>query len=404
MTRALSRRGALTLSLRTLGALAALSAVGPPSLAAPGRLADADDADRASDRSPDAARSGTVSGTGDSPSGAATRASFALIGDVPYGTGEEGKLERIVEAINASHAAGGVRLVVHTGDVKRGRERCDDALLQRRFELFQRFEPPFIITPGDNDWTDCHRPGSGGYLPTERLARFRQIFYPRPGMSSGRRPMPVFTQAASSAVSPAASPTSAPPAAAAHREYVENQLWAFAGTTMATLHVVGSGNGLEPWDGIDRQDSEKRPRRDRLAEFAAREAAALAWLDTVFAHAREHRSAGVMVAMQANPRLNRGARDAVRQGFNRILERLARHAQAFGKPVLLAHGDTHTFRFDRPLQHADADTGLPALENLARVENFGSPQVHWVEVRVDAGTPEVFSAVPHYLMANLLPF
>ncbi len=332
---------------------------------------------------------------GDKP--AQSGASFALIGDVPYGTGEEGKLERIVEAINASHAAGGVRLVVHTGDVKRGRERCDDALLQRRFELFQRFEPPFIITPGDNDWTDCHRAASGGYLPTERLARFRQIFYPRPGQSTGRQPMPVLTQAGAAAAT-------APPAAAAHHAYVENQLWAFAGTTMATVHVVGSGNGLEPWDGIDRQDGESQPRRDRLAEFTAREAAALAWLDTVFEHAREQRSAGVVVAMQANPRINRSARDAVRQGFNRILERLARHAQAFGKPVLLAHGDTHTFRFDKPLQHADADTGLPALENLARVENFGSPQVHWVEVRVDAATPEVFSVVPHYVLANLLPF
>lgn len=338
-------------------------------------------------------------------------ASFALIGDVPYGTGEEGKLERIIEAINASHAAGGVRLVVHTGDVKRGRERCDDALLQRRFELFQRFEPPFVITPGDNDWTDCHRPASGRYLPTERLARFRQIFYPRPGMSSGRQPMPVLTQAAlassagpTSPVSPAAAPATGPTTAPAHHEYVENQLWGFAGTTMATLHVVGSGNGLEPWDGIDREDRDSRPRRDRLAEFNAREAAALAWLDTAFEHAREQRSAGVVIAMQANPRLHRSPRDAARQGFNRILERLAGHAQAFGKPVLLAHGDTHTYRFDKPLLNADAGTGLPALPNFSRVENFGSPQVHWVEVHVDAGTPEVYTAVPHYVLTNLLPF
>jgi hypothetical protein len=76
----------------------------------------------------------------------------------------------------------------------------------------------------------------------------------------------------------------------------------------------------------------------------------------------------------------------------------------FGKPVLLAHGDSHTFRFDKPLLHAVAGSGLPALANFSRVENFGSPHVHWVEIRVDAGTPEVFRVVPHYVLANLLPF
>jgi hypothetical protein len=383
MRPASGRRAALSLSLTLLPrtpttptaltrALRALAALGAASLALVASPARADDDRRAP------------------PATAA--ASFALIGDVPYGTSEESKFERVIDAINASHAAGGVRLVVHTGDVKRGRERCDDALLQRRFDLFQRLEPPFVITPGDNDWTDCHRKPSGNYLPTERLARFRQIFYPRPGFSTGRQPMPVHTQAAGVAADPA------------QREHVENQIWAFAGVTMATVHVVGSGNGLEPWDGIDRRDHEDRPRRDRLAEFTRREAAALAWIDAAFEHAREHRSAGVVIAMQANPRLHRAATDSARRGFNRLLERLARRASEFGKPVLLAHGDSHTYRFDQPLPDARADSGLPALPNLRRVENFGSPQVHWVEVRVDAGSPEVFTAVPHYVLANLLPF
>jgi len=319
-------------------------------------------------------------------------ASFALIGDVPYGEGEETKFGRVIEAINASHAAGGVRLVVHTGDVKRGRERCDDALLRRRFEIFQRLAPPFVITPGDNDWSDCHRARAGRHLPTERLAAFRRIFYPRPGLSGGRHPMRVLPQGGS--------PSSVP----AHDAFVENQLWDLAGTTMATLHVVGSGNGLEPWAGLGGGDRLDRPRPDRMAEFAAREAAALAWLDTTFAVARERHSAGVVVAMQANPRLERRADSVARRGFNRVLERLAAHTRAFGKPVLLAHGDTHTFRFDKPLRSPTQRIGLPALPNLSRVENFGSPHVHWVEVRVDPASPEVFSAVPHYLLANLLPF
>jgi hypothetical protein len=318
---------------------------------------------------------------------AAPRASFALIGDVPYGEGEEIKFGRVIEAINASHAAGGVRLVVHTGDIKRGRERCDESLYRRRFALFQRLAPPFVITPGDNDWTDCHRAAPGRYLPTERLAKFRQVFYPRPGWSTGAQPMPVLTQATMPA----------------HRAYVENQLWSLAGVTMATLHVVGSGNDLEPWDGIDRHDGGRRQRSDRLAEFAAREAAALAWTDATFAHARAQQSAGVVVAMQANMHLHLPARATARQGFNRIAQHLAERAREWGQPVLLAHGDSHIFRFDKPLRRPHLRGGLPALENFSRVENFGAPFVHWVQVHIDAATPEVFSVEPHYVAANLWP-
>ena len=321
-------------------------------------------------------------------------AALALIGDMPYGAREETQFARVIEAINASHAAGGVSLVLHTGDVKRASERCDDALLQRRFALFQRFEPAFVVTPGDNDWTDCHRRPSGHHLPTERLARFRQIFYPQPGRSSGRRPIAVHTQASATATG----------TSAAHVAYVENQLWRFAGITLATVHVVGSDNDLEPWDGIDRHDSADTPRADRLAEFGAREAAALAWIDATFEHAREQGSAAVMITMHANPRFDRAPGSAARKGFDRVLERLASRTAAFGKPVLLAHGDSHIHRFDKPLLHPAPGERLPALTHFSRVENFGSPQVHWVEIRVDAGSPQVFQVVPRLVRANAWPF
>ncbi len=101
-------------------------------------------------------------------------ASFALLGDAPCGLSEEPKFDLVIDAINATPS---VRLVVHTGDVKQGSERCDDEVFQKRFTQYQKFSAAFIVTPGDNDWTDCHRANNGGFLPTERLARFRQIFY-----------------------------------------------------------------------------------------------------------------------------------------------------------------------------------------------------------------------------------
>lgn len=315
---------------------------------------------------------------------AQSRASFALIGDVPYGLAEEPRFDRVIDAI---HATPSVRLVLHTGDVKQGSERCDDAVFARRFAQFQRFAVGFVLVPGDNDWTDCHRTSNGNYLPTERLVRFRQVFFPQPGLTTGGKPFAVATQASDPAWA----------------EFVEHQMWRFAGTAMATLHVVGSNNNLDPWNQIDASDSFATPRADRLAEFTRREAAVLAWIDTVFDAAAANGSAGVMVAMQANPGFELAANTQQRQGFNRILERLGARAQAFGKPVLLAHGDSHYFRLDQPLVRPVAGGGNAMLENFSRAENFGNPNVHWVEVAVDARDPGVFRVVPHIVAGNRFP-
>jgi hypothetical protein len=302
--------------------------------------------------------------------------SFALLGDVPYSAAEEAKFDNVIAAINASR---NVRIVLHTGDVKGGGEPCDDALYIKRFNQYQQFDDAFIVTPGDNDWTDCHRASNGSHLPTERLGKFREIFYPSIGRSIGKRPMALLSQAAT-------------PGHAAHSAYVENTLWQFAGATMATVHVVGSANNLAPWNQLAGGD---RP-VERLAEYDARLAASLAWIDEVFDRATAAKSAGVVLAMQANPNLEAAIGSAARTGFDAVIARIAARTIAFQKPVLFAHGDTHYFRVDQPLR-IDGKT----VDNLTRVENYGSPNVHWVEVFVDARDPNVFSVVKHIVPANV---
>ncbi len=308
--------------------------------------------------------------------------SFALLGDVPYGLSEEPRFDRVIGEINASR---NVKLVVHNGDVKQGSERCDDAVLIKRFNQLQQITPPVMITPGDNDWTDCHRTNNGTYLPTERLARFRDIYYPQPGRSLGKRPVSVRTQATTPGF----------------QTFVENTMWNFAGATMAMVHVVGSNNNLAPWNQLDASDTYATPRADRIAEFQAREAAALAWIDATFDTAVANKSAGVMIAMQANPNFELASTNQERQGFNAVLNKLAERSKVFGKPVLLAHGDSHYFRLDKPLILPVLPSGSAQLENFSRVENFGSPSVHWVEVFVDARDPNVFNVVPRIVKGNL---
>jgi hypothetical protein len=160
----------------------------------------------------------------------------------------------------------------------------------------------------------------------------------------------------------------------------------------ATLHVVGSNNGLEPWRGIDARDGPRAPRVDRVEEFERRQAANLAWLDAAFAQARSIGAQAVVLLMHANPRFALPAGDPRRAGFDALLERLAQRAADFGRPVLLAHGDFHRFVVDRPL---DVEGAAPRVPKLVRVQSFGSPWIRWVKVTVDptAPTPFRFEAV-----------
>ena len=307
--------------------------------------------------------------------------SFALIGDTPYGAANEVKFERVIDAVNADRD---VRFVVHTGDVKAGSERCDDELLARRYASFQRFTRGVVLTPGDNDWTDCHRANNGAYQPLERLGKFREIYYPDPRKSGGQKPFKLATQADM-------------PGYAA---YPENQRWTFNGAVFATVHVVGSNNGLAPWAGIDPADSYDAPRADRLAEVQLREAAALAWIDAAFDEAERRRAPGVLIAMQANLNLDLPAADQQRQGFNQVIERIVSRAQAFARPVVVAHGDSHYFRVDKPFTAPVQPSGTGMVENLTRMENFGAGDVHWVEIFVDPQDPNVFRAEPRLVKEN----
>ena len=67
---------------------------------------------------------------------------------------------------------------------------CDDATFAARLKTFGRSVHPFIFTPGDNDWTDCGKASMGGFDPLERLAKVRALFFPAPGRTLGKRPLP----------------------------------------------------------------------------------------------------------------------------------------------------------------------------------------------------------------------
>jgi len=198
---------------------------------------------------------------------------------------------------------------------------------------------------------------NGSYHPLDRLAAVRRTFFPQSGRTTGGRPMKVDTQAAD----------------AQYSEYVENVAFERKDVAFASVHVVGSENDLAPWTGLPGGD---RP-AERLAEYAARLVADLAWIDAAFDRAAATGAAGVLLLMQAEP--------VATPGFATVRDRILARSAEFGKPVLLVHGDEHVY---------EAEPAYGGVPNLTRLETFGDTASSWLRLTVDPKAPGVFSWAP----------
>lgn len=77
--------------------------------------------------------------------------------------------------------------MIHAGDISW--RPCSDKLYERSLNWYNGLRHPVVFTPGDNEWSDCWKPGSGGYAPLERLNRLRDIFFADPHRSLGSNPL-----------------------------------------------------------------------------------------------------------------------------------------------------------------------------------------------------------------------
>ena len=293
--------------------------------------------------------------------------SFALIGDLGYTRAQEPQVDNVLRAINAEPLA----FVVHDGDLgSPPNGSCTNELWARRLAQFQASSHPFIYTPGDNEWTDCHAAeGAPGYEPLERLAALRATFFAT-SESLGQRKIPLVRQAG----------------------YPENLRWTYGEVTFITLHVVGSNNN-------------RGRTSDGDAEYAARNQADIAWLREGFAAASKSRA--IMIIQQANifPDFSPfpGGKPQEPSGYAELRAALEQEASAYRKPVVLVHGDSHYFRIDQPLgrRTGRGGVGVPGLENFTRVETFGAPSHHWVQAYVRRDDPNVFTFRPRLVGANI---
>jgi hypothetical protein len=321
---------------------------------------------------------------------------IGLWGDLPYSDVQATSgVPNLIADMNNSK----LEFTVHDGDFKAGNSTagsttpttCSDALYTQGLGYLNSLDGAAMFTPGDNDWTDCDRPSNGGFNSLERLDHERKLFFST-SRSLGRDPLRQEVQSTPSCLG-----VSGP------ARCVENRRWTVKGVTYATLNVQGSCNNL--------CDTAPDP-----AEYAARNAADIAWLQQTFDEAKARRSAAVMLITQADPGFDGSdvtraplrdpktlvETDGLPDGFHDFLSALRDQVIAFAKPVAYVHGDSHYFRIDRPF----LDSQGRRLENFTRVETFGDNQangnndVHWLKVLVEPHSRDVFAFQAQIVPAN----
>lgn len=268
---------------------------------------------------------------------------FTAIGDQPY-SGDEA-LKSLVTKINADSRS---QLTIHVGDIKNGATTCSDERFLNVKKIFDTFHQPLIYTPGDNEWTDCHRISNGSYEPIERLEKLRQIFF-RSNISFGKNPIKLERQGDISQT---------------HKTFIENVRWQVSNVLFVTLHQVGSNNNLD----------HKIP--GAISEFKQRNQANMAWLKDSFDLALKKNIAYIVLAMQSD---TFDPRTPAESGFKEFHDELASMAKKFQKPILVIQGDSHEYKIDQAFTDSEKQT----LGNVLRLIVPGASSVEAVQISIN---------------------
>jgi hypothetical protein len=305
---------------------------------------------------------------------------IGLWGDQPYNTAGITAEPGVLADINKQELV----FTVFDGDIKAGNGSfcgTDPVTGYNPYtnaqSMFASIKWATIYTPGDNEWTDCDRIGNGALNPNVQLALIRQMFF-SDNKSQGQDRLDVTQQSPS---------------------YPENARWEHDGVTYITVHTPGTDNNAPQFaaDGVTMLTPDKKPTSDPtkqngdLAEYTARNAANLTWLQSGFDFAKKRGSKGIMIVQQAdmwNTELNGTVinPDPVVH-YAEEKAKLAQLVAGFPGKVALINGDTHQYLIDNPLN----------LRNFTRVITPGDTQHGWVRVDVNATSANVFSFAPQLL-------
>jgi hypothetical protein len=374
------------------------------------------------------------------PAPVPTAFSAAVYGDTPYGIAAAAPF---VDGAGKSHVVSdltefkampsfigningdkSLSLAMHVGDLHSGSEPCTQVYDQAIAKFFSTFALPLVYTPGDNEWTDCHKskqmlgvysetsPDLPGYAvntpmtsymggnPADNLDLVRSLFFTNAGQTLGSGSLVVHSQAQEGKTD-------------ADKKFVENVWWMQNGVLFVTANIPGgSNNDTDVWFGAatatDRQNQ----------EVATRTTAVKNWLNNAFDQAVANGASAVVIAEQADmwssENIAAGSDPAAGiphlSQYQQFIDIIADRTAKFGKPVLLLNGDTHLFQSDNPLmkgaacvkESSSAPGGVAqacsfdpyianpnatyAVKNFHRVVVHGSTlPMEWLKLRFDPG-------------------
>jgi hypothetical protein len=219
---------------------------------------------------------------------------IGLWGDLPYSAEQAAVVPNLIADTNSQDLA----FTAHDGDLRQGSgsPNCaDGSIYARGASYFASLDAPAIFTPGDNDWTDCDRKslGADGRNSLQELDFERALFFSTSYTLGEHR----FLQEVQSTplctgfVSGNGNAVDVTkPQTGVYKDVpcVENRRWIVGKVMYATLDIQGSCNNL--------CDDYPDP-----AEYAARNAADIAWMQSTFQTAREQGCVAVMFITQADP-------------------------------------------------------------------------------------------------------
>ena len=320
--------------------------------------------------------------------------SIAVYGDSPYGTSNADTAQFLatpafIYTINSDHD---ISLVLHVGDIHSGKQTCSFAYDQSIYNLWTAFVSPLVYTPGDNEWTDCHKPKEGAVDPLDNLGYVRNIFFANPGHTLGGDKT-VLSQA-----------QAYDPNYPSDAQFVENVMWEQSGVVFVTVNLPGGSNNDEDnWYGLARTQRQ-------TDEILKRTSADLRWLDDAFALAKADHARAMVIQLQADMWDLDGTlrKDLHIANYRPFIDSIASRTMVFGKPVLLLNGDSHVYRSDNPLVKnapcatesgasvvACADDAYDNQPNDYNVQNFHRIVVHgstapmeWLKLTVKPGDSE----------------
>lgn len=338
---------------------------------------------------------------------------IAMFGDAPYGVNpsDNGEFLATPAFIDAINADTDVSLVMHVGDIHSGKQYCTTKYDYAVRHLWNKFADPMIYTPGDNEWSDCHKVAEGGgsyngttgqidFLkgpdgklldyaggnPIANLTLVRSVFFDHPGRTLGGRKV-VTTQA-----------QSFDPRYPSDAQFVENVTFKQSRVRFIVLNVPGgSNNDADIWYGAPTMSE------DQSHEIADRNAATLHWLDAAFDKAAAEKAKAVVIFVQADM-WDTTDNLAHQANYEPLVDEIAARTAAFAKPVLLVNGDSHVYRSDNPMKQGapcvtdpgSGQTAVPCANDAwahhpdLDVANFHRIVVHgsttpleWLKVTID---------------------